>query len=129
MSHDPLAREVLLDSYRNPQNNQVPEKFTHKHQIFNRTCGDEVTIYLTIENNLIKQINYEIRGCGLSIASASILSEELVGMDLDDLGKKDRSWLEEILQTKLSTSRVKCALLPLRGIQVTANVRDESAGL
>lgn len=127
MSNNPLAREILAENYRHPQNTGKPEHFTHSHDLANRTCGDEITVYLNVKNDTLASVNYDARACALCIASASILSQELVNMPLTELAKWEETDVEKLLDSQLSISRVKCALLPLRAIQQALGLRPAAA--
>lgn len=127
MSNNPLDREILAENYRHPQNTGKPERFTHRHDLANRTCGDEISVYLHVTSDTLQKINYEARACALCIASASILSQELVNMPLEELAKWEETDVEKLLDSQLSISRVKCALLPLRAIQQALGLRPPAA--
>ncbi len=112
-----FLRQVILDNYKNPQNKGKPGKYDKSAFSANRSCGDEITVFLTINSGKITQINYEIRGCALSTASASILSEELKNKSIDEILKLNETFVQDLLGTELSINRVKCGVLPLEAIQ------------
>jgi nitrogen fixation NifU-like protein len=112
-----FLRQVILDNYKNPQNRGTPNMYDRTAFSANRSCGDEITVFLKIKDDKIAQINYEIRGCALSTASASILSEELKGETLNEILELDESFVQDLLGTELSINRVKCGMLPLEAIQ------------
>lgn len=125
-SQSQLYREFLLEHYQNPANTGKPDSYSHSHTLVNRSCGDEITVYVSFTNGKVNDIHYEISGCALSIATSSILSQELVGKSLDEVKILNENFLEELLHTKLSINRVKCALLPLRAIQQAIGAADKS---
>jgi len=126
MDNPNLAREIILENYKNPQNNSLPFTYTHTHTLVNRTCGDEITVYISVRDSQIVSINYLLRGCAITTASASLQSIELVGKNLTEVSTLDQDYVEELLNIKLSLSRVKCALLPLSAIQQALNLKEHS---
>jgi nitrogen fixation NifU-like protein len=85
----------------------------------NPLCGDEIDIHLKIESNKVEEIKFEGRGCAISQASASMLTEMVTGKNLDfvkDLKKEDI--LENIGLLNLGPARIKCALLSLKVLKV-----------
>lgn len=108
-----MYREHILDLYKNPRNFGIIENPTHMHTENNPLCGDEVTIQLIIENDRIKDIKFAGKGCAISMASSSLLTDKAKGMKIDEaknLGKED---VLKILRIPISYGRLKCALLPL----------------
>ena len=85
----------------------------------NPLCGDEIDIHLKIESNKVEEVEFEGRGCAISQASASMLTEMVTGKDLEfvkDLKKEDI--LENIGLLNLGPARIKCALLSLKVLKV-----------
>jgi len=115
-------RENLQENYRNPQNLGRPASYDREQFLANRTCGDEITAYVSSINNKVTQISYEVTGCALCIASASILSQELESKSLSEIASWNEKSVQELLGTELTINRVKCVLLPLRAIQQALNV-------
>lgn len=112
------AQEVILQNYKEPNNFGVPTwKTSSTSNMQNLTCGDEITIYLQINSNKLEQIAFTGEGCSISIATASILSEELKNKDVDDVLKYSENELIELLGIELTTSRRNCALLSLEAIK------------
>lgn len=128
-NNSPLTRQLIIDNYRAPENRGKPESFTHSHKLANRTCGDEIEVYLTIEDQHITKLNYEVKGCALSIAAASLISQDLPGLDIAQIKDLDENYIEELLETKLSIGRVKCGLLPLQAIQQAAELVEKKEGI
>src|SRR3989344_1268015 len=78
-----IYRENILDHYKNPRNFGNIENFDAEYHEFNSLCGDELTLQIKIENNLVKDIRFFGKGCAISIASSSMLSEEIKGKKVD----------------------------------------------
>ncbi len=140
---DDIYREIILDHYRNPRNKgKLPEADVSIHDS-NPLCGDEIDIHLKVDGGEIKDIKFEGRGCAISQASASMLTEMVMGKPLTsvkDLSKDDI--LETIGLTSLGPARIKCALLSLKVLKLgmvkyyadrdpdsAKKLQDESKGL
>jgi nitrogen fixation NifU-like protein len=111
---DNIYMEFILENYRNPKNYGSMDNPTVERSGSNPLCGDEITIYLRIENNRIVDVRFTGRGCAISQASASILTEMIKGKDLDYVKVLKEEDLLSALGIELSTARLKCALLSYR---------------
>ena len=116
---DDIYREIILDHYRNPRNKgKLPGADVSIHDS-NPLCGDEIDIHLKVDEDKIKDVKFEGRGCAISQASASMLTEMVMGKPLTsirDLSKDDI--LENIGLTSLGPARIKCALLSLKVLKL-----------
>ena len=74
-----LYQEIILDHNRRPRNFGVPDQSNRTAKGHNPLCGDVVTVYLLLEENVVKDIQFEGKGCAISIASASIMTELIIG--------------------------------------------------
>ena len=112
---DDLYREVILDHYRNPRNKGELEHPSHTFQDDNPLCGDRIRIDLLVnEQDVVEQVRFNGEGCAISMASASMLSEMLVGKTVEEakaIGKQD---ILDALGIELGPVRLKCALLSLK---------------
>ena len=118
MSED-IYREMILDHYRNPRNKGKIEEPDVRIQDSNPLCGDEISIDLKIEGDTIKDVKFDGRGCAISQASASMLTEMVSNKPLTtikDITKNDI--LENIGLTNLGPARIKCALLSLKVLKL-----------
>jgi len=106
--------EVLLDHYRNPRNWGTIEDADISHEEGNATCGDVVRIDLKISDNVIEKVAVSGKGCAISQASASILSEMIKGRDLEEVKRIGMEDLLREIGVKLTPIRIKCAVLPLK---------------
>ena len=117
---DDIYREIILDHYRNPRNKGKltdPDVTIHDS---NPLCGDEIDMHLRVEQDKIKDIKFEGRGCAISQASASMLTEMVLDKPLSmvkNLAKEDI--LENIGLTNLGPARIKCALLSLKVLKMS----------
>ena len=119
MSED-IYREIILDHYRNPRNKGRISNADVSFHDRNPLCGDEIDIHLKVEDNIVKDIKFEGRGCAISQASASMLTEMVMNKPLTsvkELGKDDI--LENIGLVNLGPARIKCALLSLKVLKMS----------
>ncbi|NPA91155.1 MAG: iron-sulfur cluster assembly scaffold protein [Chloroflexi bacterium] len=121
-----LYAEEILDHYKFPRNKgpmDNPDRVYHDRNPF---CGDEVTFMLKVRDGVVEDVKWEGRGCTISMASASMLSEEVKGQPLEALRNWGKEKVLELLGIPLSPTRLKCALLPLKVLQVAAwGTREE----
>jgi nitrogen fixation protein NifU and related proteins len=114
-----IYREIILDHYRNPRNKGRISDADASFHDSNPLCGDEIDIHLKVEDNIVKDIKFEGRGCAISQASASMLTEMVMNKPLTsvkELGKDDI--LENIGLVNLGPARIKCALLSLKVLKM-----------
>ena len=136
-----LYQEVIFDHNRNPRNYGVLEGANRKAEGFNPLCGDQLTVYMLVnDQGIIEKVTFEGQGCAISTASASIMTEELIGKTAEqaqaifehfhdvvtgghsvgDMGK-----LEVLTGVKDYPTRVKCATLPWHTTNAAINQEDE----
>ena len=80
-----LYQDIILDHSKNPHNFGVLDQYTCTAEDNNPLCGDSLTVYVNIENNIISDVSYKARGCAISIASASIMSDTIKGKTLEEV--------------------------------------------
>jgi len=116
MSTADIYKELILDYYRNPRNFGKLEKFDISAHDTNPLCGDEVDIQIKVgSGGKIEEIKFSGKGCAISQAAASMLTELAKGKQLEwvkQLSKKDI--LELLGNPELGPSRIKCALLGMK---------------
>jgi nitrogen fixation protein NifU and related proteins len=111
---DELYRDYILDHYKNPKNfGELPERDLEFHDK-NPLCGDEMEVQIRVEDGKIADLKWHGQGCAISQAAASIASEELIGMSVDDAARLDADWMLEQMGIEISATRRKCALLNLK---------------
>ena len=80
-----LYREIILDHYRNPRNRgELPVPPAHRSEGFNPLCGDEVQVYLDVEDGTVSDVRVSGQGCSISQSSASMMSQAVKGKSVDD---------------------------------------------
>ena len=111
---DSLYREIILDHYRNPRNKGVLDPADYSYEDTNPLCGDEIRIDLRVTDDRVEEVRFSGRGCAVSQASASILTEMVEGRALDEVKALTKDDLLEELGIPVSPARLKCALLGLK---------------
>jgi nitrogen fixation NifU-like protein len=117
---DQFYREYILDHYKNPRNYGRLEHADITHEEDNPLCGDVVGMDFRIKDGMIDDIKFHGRGCAISQASASLLTERIKGLSLDDAKKINKDDVLGELGIDISPARIKCALLPLKVLKVGA---------
>jgi nitrogen fixation protein NifU and related proteins len=118
---DELYRENILDHYKRPRNFGRPERFQLEFEDTNPFCGDEQRVYLAFDDEgRVSEIGFEGKGCAISTAATSMLSEELAGRSREDLLRLDKEFVLDLLGIEISATRMKCALLGLKVIKSAA---------
>jgi nitrogen fixation protein NifU and related proteins len=112
---DDLYRENILEHYKQPRNfGELPDPDL-EFEDNNPLCGDELKVQLKVgDDGRVTDVRFSGHGCAISQASASMASEELVGMSVEDLIRLDRSFVLDLLGIDISATRMKCALLTLK---------------
>jgi nitrogen fixation protein NifU and related proteins len=112
---DHLYREEILQHYKRPHNWGAMEDPDLEFEDSNPLCGDELKVMLRVgEDGTIEDIRFDGHGCAISQASASMASDEVKGMKVQDLLGLDRDFVLELLGIDISATRMKCALLSLK---------------
>jgi nitrogen fixation NifU-like protein len=116
MSSADIYRELILDYYRNPRNFGKLDKFDIQAHDTNPLCGDEVDIQIRVgAGQKIEEIKFSGKGCAISQASVSMLTELAKGKDLEWVKELSKEDVFKLLgNPELGTSRVKCALLGMK---------------
>lgn len=130
MQLDNLYQEVILDHYKNPQHKKLSPSFDAQVHHINPSCGDEITLNVTLSGELIVDVSWDGVGCSISQASVSILTDLLIGKSLPQAQLISNSFME-LMQSKGTSqgddklledavalagvsqypARIKCALL------------------
>jgi nitrogen fixation NifU-like protein len=130
MQLDNLYQEVILDHYKNPQHKSLAAIYDAQVHHINPSCGDEITLNVSLEGNLVKDISWDGVGCSISQASVSILTDLLIGKNLIEAQEISDAFMKlmqskgtesgdaEILEDAVALAgvsqypaRIKCALL------------------
>jgi nitrogen fixation protein NifU and related proteins len=130
MQLDTLYQEIILDHYRHPHRKGLREPYDVQVRHVNPTCGDEVTLRVRLADGVVEDVSYDSVGCSISQASASVMTDLVVGKKLDEaLGIHDEFLAlmqsqgqtqpdEDVLEDAVAfagvskyPARIKCALL------------------
>jgi nitrogen fixation NifU-like protein len=112
---DDLYREQILEHYKHPQNFGELDDADLEFEDTNPLCGDELKVQLKVDGDgRVEDVRFAGQGCAISQASASMVSDEIKGMPVDDLVRLDKSFVLELLGIDISATRMKCALLSLK---------------
>ena len=119
MAMEELYRENILDHYKHPHNWSPPEAELEgadlEFQDLNPLCGDELRVQLALDGEgRIEAVRFSGHGCAISQAAASMTSDEVKGMRVEELLSLDRSFVLDLLGIDISATRMKCALLSLK---------------
>ena len=117
---DALYRDYILDHYKQPRNFGELEPHDLEFHDHNPLCGDELGVHIKVEDGKIADLRFHGQGCAISQAAASIASEELIGMPVEDASKLSAGWMIELLGIDISPTRRKCALLNLKVVRGAA---------
>ena len=112
---DDLYRQQILEHYKQPHNWGELEDADLEFEDFNPLCGDELKVQLKIgDDERITDVRFSGHGCAISQASASMASDEVIGMPVRQLLELDKEFVLELLGIDISATRMKCALLSLK---------------
>jgi nitrogen fixation NifU-like protein len=110
-----MYKEIILDYYKNPRNRGTLEAPQSVARDSNPLCGDVVEMQLKFSDGKVSDIKFNGDGCAISQASASMLTEVVMGKSIDEVRKIDKTiLLENLGSPNLGAVRIKCALLPLK---------------
>jgi nitrogen fixation protein NifU and related proteins len=114
---DDLYRDYILEHYRRPHNFGVIDNPSASHEGANPLCGDRITMQLGIHNGVVERIGFTGRGCAISQASASLLTDEIKGKRVGDVVAFRADEMLDLLGIEISPARLKCAMLSLEPVQ------------
>ena len=112
-----MYQEHILENYKDPMNFGNIDDPTNEKRELNPLCGDDITIQLIIKENKVKEIRFKGEGCAITIASASLLTEEIKGKTIKEISKLNQEDIMELLMIPISPGRMKCATLSLKALQ------------
>lgn len=111
-----LYQEIILDHYRNPKNFGKLPNATKSTTVLNPLCGDVITMEVLFKGDMIKDIKFSGKGCVISQALGSQLTEFAKNKTKWELRKLNRGFMIKLVGITLGPNRVKCALLPLEAL-------------
>jgi nitrogen fixation NifU-like protein len=117
---DDFYKDYILDHYRNPRNFGHLEHADASAEDVNPLCGDQMRVELKVEDGKVADIRFTGKGCAISLASMSMLSESLRGMPLEEVAKMSTERVLENVGIGISPARMKCATLGLKVVRSAA---------
>jgi nitrogen fixation protein NifU and related proteins len=120
MIDESFYREIILDHYKNPRGHGVLDDADAEAEGKNPLCGDEVSIYVAFgeDGETIDEVKFAGRGCAISQAATSMLTEMVQGRTAKDVAELDKDELLEEIGIPLNPMRLKCAMLGLTTLKV-----------
>ena len=110
-----LYREMIIDRYKSPRNKGVLEPNDFSYADDNPACGDHIRIDVRVdEDDRVVEARFDGEGCAISLASADLLVESIIGKTLDDVQALSKEDIMNLLGIELGPVRLKCALLSLK---------------
>lgn len=122
---DDLYRDFILDHYRNPRNAGTLPDPDATFEDNNPLCGDKIRMDLKVEDGKVTDVRFAGRGCAISMASASLLTEQIKGMPLTEIAKLDKDEVLANLGIDISAARLKCALLGIKVLKQALAMKYE----
>jgi nitrogen fixation protein NifU and related proteins len=115
---DQLYREQILEHYKHPQNFGPPGEFDLEFEDSNPFCGDEQHVWIRLDDEgHVAEVRFEGKGCAISTAATSLLTDELEGKSREELLALPKEFVLELLGIDISATRMKCALLGLKVVK------------
>ena len=112
-----VNRENILEHYKRPHHWGELENPDMEFFDTNPLCGDELKVQIKVADGKVSEVAFSGHGCAISQAAASMTSDELVGMPVEQLLELDREFVLDLLGIDISATRMKCALLSLKVIK------------
>ena len=113
-----IYKENILEHFEEPRNFGHLDKFDVRSKDSNPLCGDSFNFELKFKNNKVSDVKFSGHGCAISTASASMLSEKIKDMCIDNIKKLGKQDVLDLLKIELSYVRIKCAMLPLKIVKL-----------
>ncbi len=117
-----IYQEKILQHSTNPHNFGRLPSATHKIILDNPLCGDVIQMEVEIIDGIMKHAMFTGKGCAISKAAASLLTDAATGMKISELRKWDKASMIKMLGIELGPNRLKCALLPLEALQKATKI-------
>jgi nitrogen fixation NifU-like protein len=114
---DDLYRDYILEHYRRPHNFGVIDDADASYEGANPLCGDRITLMLSIKDGMVDRVAFTGRGCAISQASASLLTDEIKGKSVEEVAAIRADDLLDLLGIDISPARLKCAMLSHDSLQ------------
>ena len=120
-----LYSETLLDHFRHPRNYGDLPDANISYESFNPLCGDRIRIAVILIDTIIEDARFKGDGCAISMAAASLLTELILGRDIEHVSTITDDRLIAALESDIKPARRQCALLPLEALRAGLNERHK----
>ena len=124
---DDLYRDYILEHYRQPHNFGVIADADASYEGSNPLCGDRITLMIGVKDGVVDRVGFTGRGCAISQASASLLTDEIKGKPIDEVAAIRADDVLDLLGIEISPARLKCAMLSHETLQKALAESDERA--
>jgi nitrogen fixation NifU-like protein len=115
---DDLYREQILEHYKRPHNFGRLDDYDLEFEDSNPFCGDEQHVFIRLDHEgKVAEVGFEGKGCAISTAATSMLTDELEGMSREELLQLPKDFVLDLLGIDISATRIKCALLGLKVVK------------
>jgi nitrogen fixation NifU-like protein len=115
---DELYRDQILEHYKRPHNQGRLEDYDLDFEDNNPFCGDAPHVYIKLgDDGKVAEVSFEGKGCAISTAATSLLTDELEGMTREELIRLDKQFVLDLLGIDISATRMKCAMLGLKVVK------------
>jgi nitrogen fixation protein NifU and related proteins len=121
---DSLYKEIVLDHYKNPHNFGELDPADYTAEDSNPLCGDQIRIDMRVDDGIVTDIKFSGRGCAVSMASTSILTDLVLGQPLDEVRAITKDDLLGESGIPVSPARMKCATLGLNVLRVSLALKE-----
>ena len=125
---DSLYKEIVLDHYKNPHNFGELDPADYTAEDSNPLCGDQIRMDLRVDDGIVTDVKFNGRGCAVSIASASILTDMVLGRPLEEVRQISKEELLDEIGIPVSPARMKCATLGLTVLNMSLALKEAHAG-
>lgn len=121
---DSLYREIIIEHHKTPHNFGTLDPADYTAEDTNPLCGDQIRMDLRVKDNIVTDVAFSGRGCAVSIASASMLTDMIKGMTLDEVRAITKDDLLEEIGIPVSPARIKCATLGLNVLNLSLALKE-----
>lgn len=112
-----IYREHIIDHYKNPRNFGILAQWTHHGKEVNPVCGDNLEVFVKLDQKKIADVRFRGKGCAISIAAMSLITDQIKGKAVNDVNKMNKEDVVGLLGINLGVVRLKCGLLGLNTLK------------
>ena len=120
-----IYKENILDHFRNPRNFGEIENAEIEHSELNPVCGDMIKVFVKVASDKAEDVKFSGKGCAISMASASMLTDKLKGKSLEEIKNIKKEEILDMLGIKLGIVRIKCGMLCLNTVLKGIELRED----